>query len=275
MSAPRHERQPRQGVSATFRAGSFMSTQDQHFHTLEQRVAPYALRDQHQEVVEILQDIPAEEIVASPTLGYWLALAFLSVSRTNEGSEVLRLLEQLHPNPDNLTAGRLLILNAVRSVFKGASEEALDCAQEATAVLPVTALQERFRAWATVEVLSIHFGYLTLAELATERLEDIRPQLPEDQHWWHSFVVPNRADWLLKSGRMHEAEAFLRDHLVTSPSGTQGLIHLRLAIIALEKRDFQLAETHIGASATPSPHSYWYLESELTRIALLRAIGDT
>lgn len=274
MSAPRHN--SRRGFAeGTSPCPPSHSSNEHVLLQLEKDALPYAIRDKHEDVVRLLQHLPPPVVAESSTLGYWYALALLSTSRLNEGSRIVDLMEQSHPRPDNLTTGRILIVRAVESVFGGASDRALEFVRTASSILPDTAFQENFRAWATIQVLAIHFGYFSMGEEASERLREIRLHLPADQHWWYSFVVPNQADWLLKTGRMDEAEEFLREYLPTSPADAEPVLHMRLAVIALEKLDLEGAEAHLGALPSPLPHKYWTLEAELTKVNYMRAKGDT
>lgn len=241
---------------------------------LTQSVSPLALRDQHRAVIDLLHDVPPDVLLQSPDFSYWLVLAFLSTAHLAEGDNILCELET-QPADDALSQGRLAILRSVRAIFLGNSNQALAYAQEALQILPISALQERFRALATIEVLSVHVGDSSAAQLAFTKLLELRDQLPVDQRWWYQFVVPNRADWLLKSGRIDEAGELLEPQLLLCPSDCRDIILLRLAIISLEKQDLNRANVLISSISESPIESYWSLEETLVRVAYFRAAGDT
>ncbi|MCO5216034.1 MAG: LuxR C-terminal-related transcriptional regulator [Thermomicrobiales bacterium] len=161
----------------------------------------------------------------------------------------------------------------------GDSHAAFNYAREATSILPETAYQERFRAWATREVLAKHLGAIQESKEAFQELTYLRQKLPWDQRWWFVFVVPNHADWLLKTGQMQGSEQLLQAQLNVSSSALNGIFLLRLARIALERQDIQKAEQWLDRMEAGKQNlirldSYWSVEIPLMSAQLLRQKGD-
>ncbi|MGN6031113.1 MAG: LuxR C-terminal-related transcriptional regulator [Thermomicrobiales bacterium] len=245
--------------------------------TLHPHCAELASRDDHRPIIALLSRLPEPQLLCNDDLAFWYMLSLLSVGDISEGTRLYPLLMKAwQGRTDALTQGRSLVLGTLLAIWQGDRELALARAQDALAILPAEASHERMRAAASGEVLSWHLGQretaismLAIARSACERL-------PWDQRWWATFVLPNQADRTALEGHL-TAAANQFQHLIDSYSAVfpdqMALMHMRLALIELERGDAAAAGRTMDLIGPVPPVGYWMQEVPLARAKILHALG--
>lgn len=235
-----------------------------------------AIRDRHHEVLELMQQAPQEVIQSDPDLAFWYALSLLSIADYTEGKQAAEAFTRAYARPDDaLNLGRGYLLQSHLYIMDGDTEASYNHELKTVAVLPETAYHERLRSWATIDTMAGHMGDTVRMEQAIVALADVRNNLPFDQSWWYSFVVPNRADILAKRGFLSKAKALLLAQLPTVPQEESEIIKLRLAVIALEAQDPNEALKWLTDVAHDGPGAYWSMEAHLVASQVERLLGNT
>ena len=235
-----------------------------------------AIRDRHHDVLDLLQQKPLEVVQSDEDLAFWHALSLMSTVRYVEGKEAAEEFIRRYATPDNdLAVGRSHLLQSHLCIMDGDTEASYHHELKVVSLLPENAYHERLRSWSTIDTMAGHLGDTPRMEQAVTALADVRNNLPFDQSWWYSFVVPNRADILAKRGLLAEAEALLLAQLPSVPQEDVAIIKLRLAVIALEHQDHAKASECLKDVALDGPESYWTTEAYLIASQVERLLGDT
>lgn len=243
--------------------------------TLREQCRPLAIRDRHHDVLDLLQHIPLETIQSDEDVAFWHALCLLSTVRYVEGKQAAEEFSRRYATPDNpLGVGRGRMLQSHLRIMDGDTEASYNLELEVVAILPETAYHERLRSWATIDTMAGHIGDNVRMEQAIEALADVRNNLPFDQSWWYSFVVPNRADILAKRGFLAKAETLLLAQLSSVPREEREIIKLRLAVIALEHQNPAKAREWLEDVSHDGPSAYWSMEAYLIASQIERLLGD-
>lgn len=243
--------------------------------TLREQCRELAIRDRHHEVLELLHQAPQEMILADEDLAFWYALCLLSTVRYVEGKQAAENFVARHVTAGNaLAIGRGHLLQSHVHIMDGDTEASYEQELKVVATLPEDAYHERLRSWATIDTMAGHIGDRERMAQAVEALADVRNNLPFDQSWWYSFVVPNRADILAKRGFLAKAETLLLAQLSTVPQEEVAIIKLRLAVIALEHQNPAKASELLEGVALDAPGSYWSMEAYLIASQVRRLLGD-
>jgi len=237
----------------------------------------FALRDQHAEVITLLEGIPEAILLAHDDVGFWYLLAVLSIGDLVRGEPLLaQVALRWKDHPSLLLRGRYQVCHALASIFAGRREEALAAAQLSLTLLPESASLERFRASATSTVLGAHLGKPQLVQKMFAETRRYREALPWDQEWWNVFVLPDQADRLALSGDLDAATRLYEHQLRVFPDrfrGHAGLIKLRLALIAIEQGELDRARELMASDETASDEAYWAIGATLVRADLARFDG--
>lgn len=234
-----------------------------------------AIRDRHHELLELLQQAPLETIQSDEDLAFWHALCLLSTVRYVEGKQATEEFIRRYATPDNaLGVGRSHLLQSHLCIMDGDTEASYNHELQVVSILPETAYHERLRSWATIDTMAGHMGDAVRMEQAIDALADVRNNLPFDQSWWYSFVVPNRADILAKRGFLEKAKTLLLTQLSSVPQQEAAIIKLRLAVIALEHQDPTKASEWLEDVAYDGPTTYWSTEAFLISSQVKRLLGD-
>lgn len=240
-----------------------------------EQVRQLAIRDRHHEVLELLQQAPVEIIQTDEDLAFWHALCLLSTVKYVEGRKATESFIERFASLDNpLARGRGHLLQSHLHIMDGNTEASYEQELKVVSILPESAYHERLRSWATIDTMAGHMGDDLRMEQAVESLADVRNNLPFDQSWWYSFVVPNRADILAKRGYLEEAESLLLAQLPTVPQEGVEIIKLRLAVIALEHQQPAMAAEWLEAVPYDGPSTYWTMEAALLASQVARILGD-
>ena len=242
---------------------------------LREEVRQLAIRDRHHEVLELLQQAPLEAIQSDEDLAFWHALCLMSTVRYVEGKEATEEFLRRYATPDNaLGMGRGYLLQSHLRIMEGDTEGSYNLELKVVSTLPDDAYHELLRSWSTIDTMAGHLGDTARMEQAVEALADIRNNLPFDQSWWYSFVVPNRADILAKRGSLAEAENLLLVQLPSIPEESVEVIKLRLAVIALEHNDPGKAGELLEDVAHDGPTTYWSTEANLIASKVQYLLGN-
>lgn len=252
------------------------SSLNTHSQTLKEQCRQLALRDRHHEFLDLVRDLPPETVQADPDLAFWNALCLLSTVQYVEGKESVERYIHHHAAPnDPLTIGRTHLLRSHLCIMEGSTEASYAHELKAVQNLPGTAWHERLRSWSTIDTMAGHMGNNAMIEQAISALAEVRNHLPFDQSWWYTFVVPNRADILAKRGFLDEAEKLLLAQIHSVPPEDTAIINLRLATIALERRDPEKANSLLGEVTVKGPSAYWSSEAVLISSQVSWLLGET
>ena len=248
---------------------------DINIESFKEQCRQLAIRDRHHDLLELMQDAPPELIQADEDMAFWHALCLLSTVRYVEGKKAADAFIQRHATPDNpLGLGRSHLLRSHLHIMDGDTEASYQQELKIHSIIPKTAYHERLRSWATIDTMAGHMGDTIRMEQAIIELAELRNNLPFDQSWWYSFVVPNRADILAKRGLLDKAEALLMAQLASVPPEEIAIIKLRLAVLALERQDPTKAREWLDDIDPGSPTTYWSTEAFLIASQVQRLHGD-
>ncbi|MGC4107793.1 MAG: LuxR C-terminal-related transcriptional regulator [Thermomicrobiales bacterium] len=239
----------------------------------------FAIRDDHDALIDLLATIPDAPLLTQDDLAFWYALSLLSVGDVSEGTRLHgRIARAWRESSDPLRRGRLRVLDALLAIWQGNRSQALSRAIDAIEMLPVDAYHERMRAAATAEVLSTHKGQRDDAVRMFETARIAREHLPWDQRWWAIFVLPNQADRAALEGNLTTASTLFQ-HLIDSYSAAypdqMALMRMRLALIDLEHGNPASALSHMDEIGPVSPVGYWMQEIPLVRAKILHTLDRT
>jgi LuxR family transcriptional regulator, maltose regulon positive regulatory protein len=156
-----------------------------------------------------LQGVPPHVLATSPLLAFWLAWSHGRTGRWSEGSEILRIAEEVWTiRGDRLGEGLVLLWHAARHLWGWNNRHAIDYAQRSLDALPADRPIERILAMMTQGIAHLHHGESSAAGAV---FSDVRTLIDTSgRSWLRPFEMTYSATVLMQHGRLPEAAMLCR-----------------------------------------------------------------